>query len=161
MKKTAQKIVMLGTIIITIVACKSPTTSEYEKMVEFAQGYTDAWNSKNPENMAAFYTSHGTLTVNNGTPAIGTKQLAETAKSYMDAFPDLTLTMDSLVANSGTYKYYWTFTGTNTGTGGTGNTVHFSGFEKWTMSNEGLIQESIGSYDADDYNRQLNKLKAE
>lgn len=159
MKKSPLKIVMLGTIIITVIACKSPTTSEYDKMVTFAKNYTAAWNSKNPENMAAFYTSHGKLTVNNGTPANGTKQLAETAQSYMEAFPDLTLTMDSLVADSGTYKYYWTFSGTNTGPGGTGNTVNFSGYEKWTMSNEGLIQESVGTYDADDYNRQLNRVE--
>lgn len=157
MKKVFKNILILGTIIITILACKSPTTSEYEKMVEFAQGYTEAWNSKNPENMAAYYTKHGTLTVNNGKPAKGRKQLVETAKSYMDAFPDLNLTMDSLVANSGAYTYYWTFTGTNTGPGGTGNKVRFSGYEKWTMSNEGLVQESIGTYDADDYSRQLNK----
>ena len=74
----------------------------------------------------------------------------------MEAFPDLTLTMDSLLVDSNTYRYHWTFSGTNTGPGGTGNTVVFSGFERWTMNDEGLIQKSIGTFDADDYNRQLN-----
>ena len=72
--------------------CKSDQ-SEYDKMVEFGQKYTDAWNSKVPEKMASFYAEDGTLTVNKGTPAVGRKQLAETAQSYMEVFPDLELTM--------------------------------------------------------------------
>lgn len=129
--------------------------SELEKMVAFGEQYTAAWNSKNPEKMAAFYAENGSLVVNKGTPAVGRAQLAETARSYMEAFPDMQLTMDSLVADSGTYRYHWTFTGTNTGPGGTGNKVNFSGFERWTMNSEGLVLQSIGSYDAGDYDRQL------
>jgi len=34
--------------------------------------------------------------------------------------------------------------------------VDFSGFEEWTMNNQGLVQKSIGTYDADVYARQLN-----
>ncbi len=106
--------------------------------------------------MASFYAEDGTLTVNNGTPAVGRKQLAETAKSYMDAFPDLELTMDSLTKGNGTYRYYWTFKGTNSGPNGTGNKVDFSGFEEWTMNEQGLVQISIGTYDAEEYKKQLN-----
>ncbi|MBT8301555.1 MAG: ester cyclase [Maribacter sp.] len=134
--------------------CKSDTT-EYEKMVEFGQKYTDAWNSKVPEKMASFYAEDGTLTVNNGNPSIGRKQLAATAQSYMEAFPDLELTMDSLTKKNGKYRYYWTFKGTNSGPNGTGNKVEFSGFEEWTMNDQGLVQESIGTYDAEEYERQL------
>ncbi len=138
-----------------VIGCK-PEKSDYDKMVEFGEKYTEAWNSKVPENMASFYAGDGMLTVNHGTPAIGRKQLAETAKSYMDAFPDMELTMDSLTANNGTYRYYWTFRGTNTGPGGTGNKVDFSGFEEWIMNARGLIQKSTGTYDAEAYQRQLN-----
>ena len=136
--------------------CKSEK-AEYDQMVEFGQKYTDAWNSKQPEKMASFYAEDGMLTVNKGKPAIGRKQLAETAQSYMEAFPDMELTMDSLTVENGTYRYYWTFRGSNTGPEGTGNKVDFSGFEEWTMSAKGLVKESIGSYDASDYERQLNK----
>lgn len=124
-------------------------------MVEFGQKYTDAWNSKQPEKMASFYAEGGTLTVNNGNPAVGRKQLAETAQSYMEAFPDMELTMDSLTVEDGKYRYYWTFIGINTGPGGTGNKVDFSGFEEWIMNDQGLVQKSIGTYDAEDYNKQL------
>ncbi len=52
--------------------------SEYDKMVEFGQKYTDAWNSKVPQKMASFYAEDRILTVNNEIPAVGRKQLAET-----------------------------------------------------------------------------------
>jgi ketosteroid isomerase-like protein len=142
-------------ILTTMTGCKSDK-SEYDKMVEFGQKYTDAWNSKKPEKMASFYAEDGILTVNNGKPAVGRKQLAETAQSYMEAFPDMELTMDSLTVKNGTYRYYWTFKGTNTGPNGTGNKVDFSGFEEWTMNDHGLVKKSIGTYDAKDYERQLN-----
>ncbi len=138
-----------------ITGCKSDK-SNYDQMVEFGQKYTDAWNSKQPEKMASFYAKDGMLNVNNGAPAVGRKQIAETAQSYMEAFPDMELTMDSLTVENETYRYYWTFKGTNTGPEGTGNKVDFSGFEKWTMNDQGLVQKSIGTYDAEDYQRQLN-----
>ena len=146
---------MISIILTMLTGCKSENT-EYDKVVEFGQNYTDAWNSKQPEKMASFYAEDGMLAVNNGKPAVGRKQIAETAKSYMEAFPDIELTMDSLTVGNGTYKYYWTFKGTHTGPGGTGNKVDFSGFEEWTMNDQGLVKKSIGTYDAEAYERQLN-----
>ena len=134
--------------------CKSEKM-EREKMMEFGQKYTAAWNSKKPDKMASFFAEDGTLTVNNGTPAQGREEIAATARSYMEAFPDIELSMDSLTVEEDTYRYYWTFKGTNTGPGGTGNKVDFSGFEEWTMNEKGLIQKSMGTYDAEEYERQL------
>ena len=150
-----KQLISLACLLLMISGCKSEK-SEYEKMVEFGRNYTDAWNSKKPEKMASFYAFNGVLTINLGKPAVGRKQLEETAKSFMEAFPDMVLTMDSLTADNGIYRYYWNFKGTNTGPGGTGNTVDFSGFEEWTMNEEGLIQNSIGTFDADDYQKQLD-----
>ncbi|MFC4723567.1 ester cyclase [Geojedonia litorea] len=141
-------------MVSTLLGCKSEH-SEFNKLVKFGQDYTKAWNSKQPEQMAKFYAEDGMLTVNNGEPAIGRAQLAETANSYMEAFPDLELTMDSLTINNGVYNYYWTFKGTNTGPNGTGHKVNFSGFEQWTMNEQGLVKFSIGTYDAEAYQRQL------
>ena len=158
MKTKFSSVTMIAIILAMITGCKSGNT-EYDKMVQFGQKYTDAWNSKQPETMASFYADDGMLTVNNGKPAVGRRQLAETAQSYMEAFPDIELTMDSLTVGNGTYRYYWTFKGTNTGPGGTGNKVDFSGFEEWTMNDQGLVQKSIGTYDAEDYQRQLEGNK--
>lgn len=154
--KTIFSIITKLLIILTIITGCNSEKSEYDKMVEFGQKYTDAWNSKQPEEMASLYAEDGMLTVNNGKPAVGRKQLAETAQSYMEAFPDMVLTMDSLTVDNGSYRYYWTFKGTYTGPGGTGNKVDFSGFEEWKMNDQGLIKKSIGTYDAEDYQRQLN-----
>jgi hypothetical protein len=49
----------------------------------------------------------------------------------------------------------WTYEGTNTGPGGSGNRVRFSGWEAWTFSPSGLVQRSIGTFDRDEYERQL------
>jgi hypothetical protein len=63
--------------------------------------------------------------------------------------------MDDLVFKDETVEYHWTFTGTNTGPGGTGNSVRISGFEEWRFGDDGLVVESRGRYDQDDYDRQL------
>ena len=73
----------------------------------------------------------------------------------MTAFPDLRVLMDDLVPRSGGAVYRWTLLGTNTGPGGSGQRVRISGFEEWTMGADGLIAESLGSFDEADYQRQL------
>jgi predicted ester cyclase len=141
--------------ILFIVLLSACGQSHHEDMVTFAEGYTAAWNSGNPDNVAGYYAEDGVLTINKGTPSKGRDALSATANSFMEGFPDLQLVMDSLVEDGDTYRYHWTFTGTNSGPGGTGNKVIFSGFERWTINEEGLIQQSIGTFDAEDYNRQL------
>jgi nuclear transport factor 2 (NTF2) superfamily protein len=153
--KTKLSFLITILMIIAMTGCDS-NQSDIEKMTEFGQKYTEAWNSKIPEQMASFYAEDGVLIVNKGTPAVGREQLAATAGSYMEAFPDLVLTMDSLTKEKDSYRYYWTFKGTHTGPGGTGRKVDFSGFEEWTMNEQGLVQTSIGTYDAVEYARQLN-----
>jgi hypothetical protein len=63
--------------------------------------------------------------------------------------------MDDVVFNDETVEYHWTFTGTNTGPGATGKAVRISGFEEWTFGDDGLVAVSRGSYDQDEYDRQL------
>ena len=154
MSNTLSKTTVIGIIVLTMIGCTNKK-SDSEKMLEFGEKYTAAWNSREPAQMASFYAEDGTLTINNGTPAVGREQLEETARSFMEAFPDMVLTMDSLVADKDTYRYHWTFVGTFTGPGGTGNKVDFSGFERWTMNEEGLVQNSTGTFDANDYEKQL------
>jgi nuclear transport factor 2 (NTF2) superfamily protein len=157
MNKSFFKLVLMGTIIIMLMGCQSQK-SDAEKMIDFAKKYTAAWNSNKPEKVASFYAKDGSLTINDGTPAAGREEIAKIAESFMVSFPDMKLTLDSLVADPDAYRYYWTFEGTNSGPDGTGNKVVFSGFEKWTMNEEGLVQTSIGTYDARDYYRQLHRV---
>jgi predicted ester cyclase len=62
---------------------------------------------------------------------------------------------DDLVLDGDRIEFRWTFTGTNTGPGGTGNAVRVSGFEEWMIDDDGLIVASLGHYDAAEYARQL------
>jgi hypothetical protein len=73
----------------------------------------------------------------------------------MVAFPDLRVEMDDLRMQGATPEYHWTLIGTNTGPGGTGRQVRISGFEEWTIGDDGLIAASLGHYDQADWDRQL------
>ena len=127
-----------------------------DDLLEFARGYTAAWCSGDPHQVAEHYSPDGSLTINGGTPSVGRDAIAEAARGFMDGFPDLRVELDDLKIDGDSPEYHWTLTGTNTGPGGTGRPVRISGFEQWTMSSEGLIAASLGSYDAADWDRQVN-----
>jgi len=124
-------------------------------MAEFGAGYTAAWSSHDPVSVASFYEADGSLTVNDGDPAVGREAIAAVAQGFVTAFPDLILEMDSVRIEKGSVQYHWTFAGTNTGPGGTGKAVRFSGYEEWTMGSDGLVSKSKGHFDEAEYNRQL------
>ena len=117
--------------------------------------YTAAWNSGNPSAVAAFFEPTGSLKVNQAEPAVGREAVAQVAEGFMTAFPDMVLTMDSVQLTEAGAEYHWTFEGTNTGPGGSGNRVRFSGYEEWTLSESGLVTRSLGNFDEAEYNRQL------
>ncbi|WP_241480675.1 ester cyclase [Psychroserpens mesophilus] len=121
----------------------------------FARGYAQAWCSQRPNFVSSFFAEDGELTVNNGEPAKGTLEITNVAKGFMEAFPDMIVSLDSLKTKSDKTQFYWTLTGTNNGLNGTGNKVKISGFEEWTFNDKGLIQKSTGSFDENEYKRQL------
>lgn len=125
-------------------------------MLTFAREYTAAWCSHDPDRVAAFYSTDGTLTINGGAPHIGRAAVAASAKSFFEAFPDLVVALDAIERTGHQWVYRWTLTGTNTGPGGTGRRVRISGSETWTLDADGLVATSIGSFDAADYARQLD-----
>jgi predicted ester cyclase len=127
-----------------------------EKTAEFAKRYALAWCSENPDNVAAFFAENGSLSVNDGPPAVGRVPIAEVARGFMRAFPDMIVTFDALKPQQNRTEFHWTLTGTNTGLGGTGKRVRISGYELWTFDEEdGLILESEGHFDSAEYERQL------
>lgn len=114
-----------------------------------------AWSSQDPEGVASCYEETASLTINRGKPSTGRAELAATAAGYMEAFPDLRVSVDHVLVAGDSVFWVWTLTGSNTGTGGTGHRVRVSGIEVWTMGASGLVAKSIGYYDADTYSRQL------
>jgi len=122
---------------------------------EFATRYTAAWCSQDAASVAAFFAPGGSLTINGGTPSVGRSAITEAAQGFMTAFPDLKVYMDALLEQRGKVIYKWTLEGTNSGPGGTGKRVRISGFEEWRIGNDGLVAESLGSFDAVEYQRQV------
>src|SRR5437868_13927503 len=123
---------------------------------KFAQRYAKAWCSQNPDSVAAFFAERGSISINNGPPAVGRAAIAKEAQAFMTTFPDMFVTMDRIVHDGEGTKFHWTLTGTNTGPGGNGNKVRISGYELWKIDDDGLIAESKGHFDAAEYERQLN-----
>ena len=121
----------------------------------FAERYTSAWCSQDAASVASFYSPDGSLQINDSPPAVGRVAIAEAAQGFMSAFPDLKVIMDALEIGQNGAVYRWTLTGTNTGPGGTGKRVHISGFEEWRIGADGLIAQSLGHFDATEYQRQL------
>ena len=114
-----------------------------------------AWSGQDPEGVAACYEETASLTINQGPPATGRAELAATAAAYMDAFPDLQVTLDHLHVAGDCAFWVWTLTGTNSGPGGSGNQVRVSGIEVWRIGASGLVAGSTGYYDASTYERQI------
>lgn len=119
---------------------------------DFARRYTAAWCSGDPASVAAFYASDASLTINGGTPSVGTAGITEAARGFMEAFPDMRVLMDGIRLGDDVVEYHWTLVGTNAKTG---NSVRISGYEEWTFGDDGLVADSQGHYDAAEYDRQV------
>ena len=126
-----------------------------DELRKFAEQYAKAWCSQNPENIARFFAENGSLSINNGPPAIGQAAITREAQAFMTTFPDMVVTFDKLESRGDLTAFHWTLSGTNIGPGGTGKRVRISGYELWKIDNAGFITESTGHFDAAEYERQL------
>ena len=124
-------------------------------LTDFGTRYAAAWSSQNPVSLASFYNEKGSLTVNDGAPSVGRTAITETARGFMTAFPNMVVKMDHVSQDGSKAIFRWTWTGTNTGPGGTGKSVRISGYEEWTIGADDLIAESKGHFDEAEYQRQL------
>jgi hypothetical protein len=152
--------ILIATLTVCAVGACTPegrATNDASRLADFASRYTAAWCSHSASSVAAFYSQSGSLTINGGLPAVGRKAVEGAAQSFMTAYPDLVVKFDRLEPKGDRVLYHWTFTGTNTGPGGTGNQVRISGYEDWKIGPDGLIADSQGRYDAHDWDRQVNR----
>jgi SnoaL-like protein len=131
------------------------STMDKDKLTEFATRYATAWGSQDAASVAAHFSEHGSLKINEDAPAVGRAAITAAAQSFMTAFPDMAVSMDSLEVKGNHAIFRWTLTGTNTGPGGAGKAVRVSGYEEWTIGVDGLIERSLGHFDAAEYQRQL------
>lgn len=146
---------LLGLLLLA--ACQpEPPYGISDELTDFAEGYADAWSGGDPVAFAAFYAENGTLRINDGEPSSGRDAVEQTARDFMTAFPDMTITLVRLERDGDYVNFHWRWTGTNTGPGGTGAAVDLTGYEQWTLDDDGLILYSQGHLDEDEYQRQLD-----
>lgn len=122
---------------------------------DFGVRYAAAWSSQDPWSVAGFFAEGGSLSVNDGAPAVGRAAIADVARGFMTDFPDMVVSMDEMTPRADGAVFHWTLAGTNTGPGGTGQRVRISGYEAWSFAADGLVAESQGHFDTTEYARQL------
>jgi uncharacterized protein (TIGR02246 family) len=93
---------------------------------DFAARYANAWSSQRPDAVAAFFAPDGSLTINEGPAAVGRSAIADAARGFMTAFPDLQVFCDHVTLAGDRVEFHWTLDGHNTGPGGKGNRVRLS-----------------------------------
>jgi steroid delta-isomerase-like uncharacterized protein len=131
------------------------TAENLARLQSFAEAYTAAWCSQDAARVASFYAEDGSLSVNDAAPAVGRAAITEVAQGFMTAFPDMRVLLDELRIEDDHAIYHWTLVGANTGPGGTGRAVRISGCEVWQIGADGLIANSSGNFDAEEYRLQL------
>lgn len=120
---------------------------------DLAKRYTDAWNSKVPENVAAFHAPTSSIVINRGEPSVGHNGLTAMAAGFHADVPDLHLTCDG-IRGAGTHVVYmWTFTGHHAQTG---NPLHVKGWEEWELNDEMKVTSALGWFDGEEYDRQVS-----
>jgi uncharacterized protein (TIGR02246 family) len=129
--------------------------SDPVQLRELAALYTAAWCSQDASRVARYHAQDGALSVNGGLPAVGRDAITAVARGFMTAFPDLQVLLEDVLMEGDRAVYHWTLAGTNTGPGGTGHSVRISGYEVWTIGEDGLIAESQGHFDDAVYRHQL------
>ena len=120
---------------------------------DLAARYTEAWNSKVPENVAACHDASSRITINRGEPSIGYDALTAMAAGFHADVPDLMLQTDGIRAAGDHVVFLWTFTGHHAATG---SPLNVSGWEEWELNDDMKIMSSLGWFDADDYQRQID-----
>ncbi|HJY52577.1 MAG TPA: ester cyclase [Candidatus Udaeobacter sp.] len=111
--------------------------NDLTKLQKFAQHYAKAWCSQDPKKVAAFFAENGSISINNGLPAVERVPIASEAQASTTTFPDMIVTFDKLEPRGDATAFHLTLAGTNTGPGGTGKRVRISGYELWKIDNAG------------------------
>lgn len=123
-----------------------------ETYEEMTAAYTAAWNSGDPAAVADFYAPGKGITINRGENQFGREAMLAMAGGFMAAFPDLKLTRDFIRMAGDHAVYGWTLEGHHAETE---NFIRAKGWEEWELDDQCRITNSLGWFDAADYERQV------
>ncbi|WNK01449.1 nuclear transport factor 2 family protein [Thalassospiraceae bacterium LMO-JJ14] len=122
---------------------------------DLATRYTAAWNTRVPENVAAFHAPTSRIIINNGEPSEGHDGITEMAAGFHAAVPDLALQNDGIRGAGDHVVYMWTFKGHDANTG---HPLCVSGWEEWELDGDMKVASARGWFDAENYQRQIDGL---
>ena len=122
-----------------------------ENLQQLAHGLVKAWNSHDPEQVAAFYAPEcEEIDVAQPMPQIGAEGIRRRMVLYLRAFPNLSVTLDDVVVDGNRVAMAWTWCGTHRGTfmriPPTGRHVTVRGTSFLTVQN-GQIQKGTRVWD--------------
>lgn len=124
---------------------------------DLATRYVEAWNSRFPENVAACHAAGSRITINRGDSFVGHDELTAMAAGFYSDVPDYCLRSDAIRAAGTHVIFMWTFAGHHAETG---NRLSVSGWEEWELDADMKITSSLGWFDEDDYQRQVDGRKS-
>lgn len=122
-----------------------------EQTAQLIAELLDAWNSRNPERVAAWYTEdcYG-LDVAIAKPQIGRQGVQRMFEAYWYAFPDLEVNPDDVVVQGDNIALFWTANGTHKGTimniPATGRKVTVRGVNRLVLQ-DGKVRETLTIWD--------------
>ncbi len=118
-----------------------------------AKAYSAAWSSGDAAQVAGHYAADGKIAINQGDELVGTQAITDMAAGFYAEFPDLQVHCDMIRAAGDHAIFVWTLEGHHSETK---NYVKVGGWEEWTLDGAGLVASSLGWFDAEDYQRQID-----
>ncbi|WP_050602296.1 nuclear transport factor 2 family protein [Ruegeria sp. 6PALISEP08] len=118
-----------------------------------ARDYAIAWSSGDGDAVAGFFAPDGQITINRGDPIEGRAAIADMARGFYADFPDLEVRCDMMRWAGSHAIFVWTLEGHHAETG---NHVVARGWEEWELTSDYLVKSSLGWFDADDYQHQID-----
>ena len=112
-----------------------------------------AWTAHDPEAVARTYAPEAVFVINRGEPMTSHAEIADMVRGFVDEFPDTVLTCHTRLITPDHAVYGWTFEGHHKDTG---RHVKFDGWEEWDIAEDGTVQASLGWFDAESYQRQVD-----
>ncbi|MEO1192146.1 MAG: nuclear transport factor 2 family protein [Pseudomonadota bacterium] len=127
-------------------------TQAQDDFATLAAAYAAAWSSHDPRAVAAFYAEEGQIQINRGDVLKGQQAIIDMAAGFYAEFPDLVVHCD-LPRRAGSHAIFvWTLEGHHAETK---NYVKVGGWEEWELDAKGKVAASLGWFDAEDYQRQV------
>ena len=127
-------------------------TADPAKLRQIAHDYAKAWSSKSPAAVASFFAPNARMVINRGDALNGQAEIAEMAKGFYTAFPDLVVHCDALRTAGDHAVFVWTLDGHHVETK---NRVQVGGWEEWNFDESLKIESSLGWFDSAEYARQI------